>query len=158
MRPTQTSLNQEQINVCYLDPLDEKEPVILDIPGDDDRQSKYAGSPAFQAPEVLNYDSRDKYSGKAVDIWAMGITLYCFLYGKCPFYSNNIGELSDMIKNNLVTFPDTPILNPQVFDLMSRMLSKDANNRINILEIKEHPWVTQGGNSPLPSTEDHCTV
>ena len=26
--------------------------------------------------------SRDKYSGKAVDIWAMGVTLFCFIYGK----------------------------------------------------------------------------
>ena len=30
----------------------------------------------------ISVDSRDKYSGKAVDVWAMGITLFCFLYGK----------------------------------------------------------------------------
>ena len=32
----------------------------------------------------LNFpsDSRDKYSGKAADIWALGITLYCFIFGK----------------------------------------------------------------------------
>lgn len=126
--------------------------------GDDDLLNKYAGSPAFQAPEVLNYASRDKYSGKAVDIWAMGVTLYCFLYGKCPFFSNNIGELSDMIKNDLVAFPDAPILNPQVFDLISRMLAKEAKDRITMSEMKDHPWVTEGGNRPLPTTEDNCTI
>jgi serine/threonine protein kinase len=26
--------------------------------------------------------TRDKYSGKATDVWAMGITLYCFVFGK----------------------------------------------------------------------------
>ena len=33
---------------------------------------------------TLNFlsDSRDKYSGKAADIWALGVTLYCFIFGK----------------------------------------------------------------------------
>ena len=30
---------------------------------------------------LFHTDSRDKYSGKAVDVWAMGVTLFCFLYG-----------------------------------------------------------------------------
>ena len=32
--------------------------------------------------------SRDKYSGKAADIWSMGITLYCFFYGKVILYKS----------------------------------------------------------------------
>ena len=126
--------------------------------GDNDLLNKYAGSPAFQAPEVLDYSAKDKYSGKAADIWAMGVTLYCFLYGKCPFFSENVMELSQMIKSDLVSFPDAPLVNPQVFDLISRMLSKEAKDRITMEEIKEHPWVTQGGEYLLPDTEEHCTV
>jgi serine/threonine protein kinase len=25
--------------------------------------------------------------GKAIDVWALGVTLYCFLYGRVPFES-----------------------------------------------------------------------
>lgn len=36
-------------------------------------------------PSHLSSDSRDKYSGKGADIWALGITLYCFIFGKVPY-------------------------------------------------------------------------
>ncbi|XP_065663608.1 calcium/calmodulin-dependent protein kinase kinase 2 isoform X2 [Hydra vulgaris] len=126
--------------------------------GEDDSLNKYAGSPAFQAPEVLDHRFRDKYSGKAADVWSMGITLYCFLYGQCPFFSADLSVLVQLIKTESVEFPNEPILSPQVHDLISRMLSKEPNERISILEIKTHPWVTEGDTSPLPSTLDHCSV
>ena len=34
------------------------------------------------APETLQGNTKEKYSGKALDIWALGITLYCFVIGK----------------------------------------------------------------------------
>ena len=37
-------------------------------------------------PSHLSSDSRDKYSGKGADIWALGITLYCFIFGKVLLY------------------------------------------------------------------------
>lgn len=38
------------------------------------------GTPAFRAPETLLGDQR-LYSGKAADIWALGITLFALIYG-----------------------------------------------------------------------------
>lgn len=35
-------------------------------------------------------DSRDKYSGKAADIWALGITLYCFIFGKVSGFTGSL--------------------------------------------------------------------
>lgn len=49
--------------------------------GSDAFLTNTAGTPAFMAPEALQA-SKEKYSGKALDVWALGITLYCFLYGK----------------------------------------------------------------------------
>jgi len=34
-----------------------------------------------------------KFHGKGVDIWAMGITLYCFVFGRVPFEGGNITGL-----------------------------------------------------------------
>ncbi|XP_001627621.2 calcium/calmodulin-dependent protein kinase kinase 1 isoform X2 [Nematostella vectensis] len=124
--------------------------------GDDALLSKTAGSPAFMAPESLQ-TSRDKYSGKAVDVWAMGITLYCFVFGKCPFEDENRMGLYEKIRTKELEFPEEPVLNPKLEDLLLRMLTKNPKERITIPEIKEHPWVTRGGSDPLPSTQENCS-
>jgi [calcium/calmodulin-dependent protein kinase] kinase len=56
---------------------------------------KSAGTPAFLAPETLNGESHivttsnaiviilgTSFGGKAIDIWAAGVTLYCMIYGR----------------------------------------------------------------------------
>lgn len=123
--------------------------------GDDALLNKTAGSPAFMAPESLQ-NSRDKYSGKAADVWALGITLYCFVFGKVPFDDLNRMGLYEKIRTEELSFPEEPSLNPQLEDLLLRMLTKDPNERITIKGIKEHPWVTHGGKCPLPSSEENC--
>lgn len=123
--------------------------------GDDALLNKTAGSPAFMAPESLQ-NSRDKYSGKAADIWALGITLYCFVFGKVPFDDMNRMGLYEKIRTEELSLPEEPPLNPQLEDLLLRMLIKDPNERITIKGIKEHPWVTRGGKCPLPSTKENC--
>jgi [calcium/calmodulin-dependent protein kinase] kinase len=58
-----------------------------------------AGSPAFMAPELLSSDQSDrKASLITADIWAAGVTLYCFVYGKLPFIGENIIEMNKKIK------------------------------------------------------------
>uniref|UniRef100_A0A5F9D2T6 Calcium/calmodulin dependent protein kinase kinase 1 n=1 Tax=Oryctolagus cuniculus TaxID=9986 RepID=A0A5F9D2T6_RABIT len=49
--------------------------------GNDAQLSSTAGTPAFMAPEAIS-DSGQSFSGKALDVWATGVTLYCFVYGK----------------------------------------------------------------------------
>ncbi|KAK9237289.1 kinase-like domain-containing protein [Lipomyces kononenkoae] len=63
---------------------------------DNDAMSKQAGSPAFMAPE-LNAVPRVDYSGRAADIWSMGVTLYCLVFGRLPFPYVNPVVLSEAI-------------------------------------------------------------
>ena len=35
--------------------------------------------------------------GKAIDVWAIGITLYCFIFGSVPFIADNEFELFGVI-------------------------------------------------------------
>jgi serine/threonine protein kinase len=31
----------------------------------------------------------DGFSGKAADVWALGVTLYCMVYNQLPFFDEN---------------------------------------------------------------------
>lgn len=44
--------------------------------------SMYCGTPSYMAPELVAWK---EYSGYEVDIWALGVILYCLLAGYFPF-------------------------------------------------------------------------
>ncbi|XP_075760497.1 calcium/calmodulin-dependent protein kinase kinase 1 isoform X3 [Pelodiscus sinensis] len=125
--------------------------------GNDAQLSSSAGTPAFMAPEAIS-DSGKSFSGKALDVWAMGITLYCFVNGKCPFIDEYILALHNKIKNKVVEFPEEPQISEELKELILRMLDKNPETRITVPEIKLHPWLTKFGEEPLPLEEEHCTV
>nr|XP_060613618.1 calcium/calmodulin-dependent protein kinase kinase 1-like [Anolis sagrei ordinatus] len=125
--------------------------------GSDAQLSSTAGTPAFMAPEAIS-DSGKSFSGKALDVWAMGITLFCFVYGKCPFIDEFILALHNKIKNKPVEFPEEPWISPELKDLILKMLEKNPETRITIPDIKGHPWVTKFGEDPLPLEEEHCSI
>ncbi|XP_039634075.1 calcium/calmodulin-dependent protein kinase kinase 1 isoform X2 [Perca fluviatilis] len=125
--------------------------------GNDALLSSTAGTPAFMAPETLS-DTRKSFSGKALDVWAMGVTLYCFVFGKCPFIDEYILALHNKIRTKLVDFPETPKISEELRTLILRMLDKNPDTRITMPEIKMDQWVTQRGTDPLPLEEEHCSV
>uniref|UniRef100_A0A3B5AH55 non-specific serine/threonine protein kinase n=1 Tax=Stegastes partitus TaxID=144197 RepID=A0A3B5AH55_9TELE len=125
--------------------------------GNDALLSSTAGTPAFMAPETLS-DKRKSFSGKALDVWAMGVTLYCFVFGKCPFIDEYILALHNKIRTKPVDFPETPKISEELRTLILRMLDKNPDSRITLPEIKMDQWVTQGGTDPLPLEEEHCSV
>ncbi|XP_056099152.1 calcium/calmodulin-dependent protein kinase kinase 1b [Rhinichthys klamathensis goyatoka] len=131
--------------------------VSNEFEGNDALLSNSAGTPAFMAPETLT-DRDLRFSGKALDIWAMGVTLFCFVFGKCPFHDEYILGLHGKIKTMAVGFPDKPVISDGLKKLITRMLDKAPETRITLPEIKLHPWVTLDGTDLLPLEEEHCTV
>ncbi|NXF07370.1 KKCC1 kinase, partial [Smithornis capensis] len=125
--------------------------------GNDAQLSSTAGTPAFMAPEAISQTGKS-FSGKALDVWAMGITLYCFVYGKCPFIDEYILGLHNRIKTKPVEFPEEAQISDELKELMLHMLDKNPETRITVPEIKVHPWLTRGGEEPLPLEEEHCSV
>ncbi|KAI9019619.1 kinase-like domain-containing protein [Phycomyces nitens] len=101
-----------------------------------DKLKKSAGSPAFMAPELC-VAHHGEISGKAADIWSMGVTLYCLVYGQPPFRTSSLVDLLDMIR-------DDPLL------------ERDPSKRITMLEIRDHPWVTDHGKLPMITEEENC--
>ncbi|KAL4805985.1 kinase-like domain-containing protein [Aspergillus unguis] len=114
--------------------------------------AKSAGSPAFLPPELCVVKHGD-VSGKAADIWSMGVTLYCLRYGRLPFEEHSIFELYEAIKNEPIVCEGET--DEGFKDLISRILEKDPAKRIQMDELREHSWVTKNGMDPLLSKDEN---
>ncbi|KAI3628106.1 hypothetical protein CBS14141_002107 [Malassezia furfur] len=110
-----------------------------------------AGSPAFMSPALCKGGHRES-DGCPDDVWAFGVTLYCMVSGRLPFFKDALLDLYDSIQNDPLVLEDH--LSPECRDLLSRMLDKDEKTRITIREIYHHPWVNQPGAPPIPTLEE----
>lgn len=83
----------------------------------------------------------------AIDVWALGVTLYCLLFGKTPFDAANEYLLMQEIPTAKYPIPaqlsrdglPTDGSNAEakeVLDLLSRLLEKDATKRITLDQAK----------------------
>lgn len=69
--------------------------LALKLPPDNPRIKGTEGTYHFMAPESLSdsQDNENGYDGKKADIWSLGVTFYCMVYLKLPFYHDNLMEL-----------------------------------------------------------------
>lgn len=95
--------------------------------------AKSAGSPAFLPPELCIAKHGD-ISGKAADIWSMGITLYCLRFGKIPFEQPGVLQLYESIKNDSFKIPSD--CQDEFRDLIHKLLQKDPSKRIKMPELR----------------------
>lgn len=95
--------------------------------------AKSAGSPAFMPPELC-VAKHGQVSGKAADIWSMGVTLYCLRYGRIPFEKHGMLELYESIRGDDISLREEP--NPDFANLMHQLLEKDPRNRITMEELR----------------------
>ncbi|KJH46928.1 DHHC zinc finger domain protein [Dictyocaulus viviparus] len=76
--------------------------IVCDNPADDRMVDKYC-TPAFAAPEVVNRSPN--FSGKACDVWSLGILLYLLLLGRYPFYDDTPAGVFSKIRVAKVVLP-----------------------------------------------------
>lgn len=71
---------------------------VADIVGDHDLLKKTEGTYHFMAPECVTKEPNpDGYSGKAADIWALGVTFFAFIYYRAPFDAEDALDLFEKI-------------------------------------------------------------
>lgn len=131
----------------------------------------YAPELCYISEEYLDQGRPPKITA-AIDIWSLGVTLYGMIFGRLPFVSDDEYGLFQSIGKDEPFIPrkrlapveyDPPSdpnlipsskrrddelryedIDPDLRDLLTRLLTKDPQQRISIKAIKEHPWVVKG--------------
>lgn len=108
------------------------------------------GSPAYQAPEVLDdyeeesFDSdgeAEDYADGPIkeDVWALGVTFYQLLFSKLPWVGENLYEIVHLIKTTPLIIPEGT--DPEVVKLLHMMLNKDPMQRISMKDLTTFPLI-----------------
>ncbi|BFZ56117.1 hypothetical protein PYCC9005_003159 [Savitreella phatthalungensis] len=126
---------------------------VSDVLQDDGRNAfdlaKTAGTPAFFAPELCWTGEGERPPiTKAIDIWALGVTLFCLLTGRVPFEAANEFELFERIAHEQVAIPLDDLIDAEAADLLRKMLVKDPLKRLTIAQVKKHAFVLKGVKDP----------
>ena len=95
----------------------------------------HCGSPCYAAPEMIEGKN---YKALPVDIWSSGIILFFMLTGYLPFNELTNKNIYRKILNGKYIIPKD--LSNEVRDLIKKILEYNPKKRININEIKDHPW------------------
>ncbi|VDL76436.1 unnamed protein product [Nippostrongylus brasiliensis] len=113
--------------------------IVCEDPSDDRMFDKYC-TPAFAAPEVVNRSPI--FSGKACDVWSLGILLYLLLLGRYPFYDKTPAGVFSKIRVAKVVLPPDVHLSTGARSLIFGLLRRDPEERPTSVELRSIPWVS----------------
>ncbi|GFR39852.1 hypothetical protein Agub_g349 [Astrephomene gubernaculifera] len=103
-------------------------------------------TPGFRSPESLAAGYRPSFE---LDMWALGVCLYLWVYGELPFKGSAPFVVYDNIRSAPLALPPHPPVSPQLADLITRLLNKDPASRLTVQQAVQHPWVSVQGLAPL---------
>ncbi|KAL0251814.1 hypothetical protein GEMRC1_001026 [Eukaryota sp. GEM-RC1] len=114
--------------------------VSIDVTSKYQSAAALTGSSGFLAPELVSgYVAR---ASKSSDIWAAGITLFFLVFGRLPFYDQQVFRLYRKICHDEISFP--LYMDPLLKHVLLSMLDKNPKTRITAEQLKVHPFVLHG--------------
>jgi serine/threonine protein kinase len=96
-----------------------------------------AGTQAYLAPEVIQ---NAPYTS-AVDMWAIGVSVFLLLTGELPFEANGKGSSIANKLNCKFGFSPSCRLSKYARDFIQKLLVVEAGCRMTAEEALQHPWV-----------------
>ena len=125
----------------------------------DDTINQSVGTYHFVPPEQCKSESGSGYSGKASDLWALGVTLYAMIYNRLPFYHDTIAGIMDAIEQNPVELHADRPISQGLQEILLQILDKSPETRATMEQLCAHPWINEGYSTPLqPLSAAEITV
>ncbi|KAM5304810.1 tribbles homolog 3 isoform 1-T2 [Glossophaga mutica] len=109
------------------------------LTGPDDSLWDKQACPAYVGPEILS--SRASYSGKAADVWSLGVALFTMLAGHYPFQDSEPVLLFSKIRRGTYTLPQG--LSASARCLVHCLLRREPAERLTASGILLHPWLQE---------------
>lgn len=109
-----------------------------------------AGTFTFLAPECC---AGEPYSPWPADVWAAGVTLYCFAFGRLPFQRDGVAQLFADIQEQPLRLPPPqpepteeepnppPAPSAGLAAVLEGLFEKDPAKRWGLERVRAHAWL-----------------
>jgi serine/threonine protein kinase len=108
------------------------------------------GKHQYMAPEI--FQNSENFDGFAIDLWAAGVILYIMLTGFPPYDHASLADQRFQIiaEGHLVKQLENwdIFLSEDAGDLLQRMLQVRPRDRLTLVQVLNHRWVTKSELEP----------
>ncbi|KAH8825384.1 kinase-like protein [Flagelloscypha sp. PMI_526] len=103
------------------------------------RRKTFCGTLDYLPPEMIAKQTYDR----RVDHWALGVLTFEFMAGQAPFFDSRGDKAATFsnIRRGSVAYPST--MSEDAKDLISQLLRRDPRERIELTEVRKHPWIVK---------------
>lgn len=109
------------------------------------------GTWPYWAPEMCD-DDMHKYNAFVADVWAAGVCLYIFVFGKLPFWGRSCDEIFEQIlklQTQSLEYPSRR--SPEFVEMLDGMLVANPAQRPTFADCEQFAWIQQHSDAVIES-------
>lgn len=103
-----------------------------------EKRHTVCGTPNYISPEIL--ENRRGHSFE-VDLWSLGVVIYTLYVGKPPFETTDVKTTYKRIKMASYEFPEQMSMDPEIKELIKKILILEPKKRLGISKIMKSPFM-----------------